>query len=302
MHNIYSNYRKFHGICKSLLRKDLIDNGNFEFYAVKPKMSDLEIVALSCCMEALGIDSENLLWSKLNKEYKSKFPNLIERSRFNRRRKRMMDKVELVQQRVSLGLEDESKRMIVDSIPVPVVKLAREKSHKVFKEDFNTAPAKGYSAVNKSWFIGYKLHVVIFENGVVQQSGITKGNVHDINFVKSLAPLPERKQLLGDRAYISKTVQLDLFENYQVKLKVPFRANQLNYQKPSMKLKSIRQMVETFFAQMCDHLNLRRNYAKTFAGLKSRLTSKLSAMSILHWINYINDRKISQIKHALYYF
>lgn len=301
MHNIYSNFRKFRGICKSLLSNELNINDNFEKYSVKPKMSDLEIVALSCCMEALGIDSENLLWSKLNKEYKNKFPNLIERSRFNRRRKRLIDKIELVQQRVSLSLEDESHRMIVDSIPVPVVKLARERTHKTFKENFESAPAKGYSAVNRSWFIGYKLHVVIFENGVVQQSGITKGNVHDINFVKNLAPLPEKKQLLGDRAYISKTVQLDLFENYRVRLKVPFRINQHNYKQPSMKLKSVRQMVETFFAQMCDHLNLRRNYAKTFTGLQSRITSKLSAMSILHWINYINDRKIAQIKHALYY-
>lgn len=60
-------------------------------------------------------------------------------------------------------------------------------------------------------------------------------------------------------------------------------------------------MVETFFAQMTDHLNLKRNYAKSFEGLVARLTSKLSAMSLLHWINQINGRKIAQIKHALYF-
>ncbi len=42
------------------------------------------------------------------------------------------------------------------------------------------------STVNKSWFIGYKLHGVIFDNGVVQQSGITKRNVHGINFLKQV--------------------------------------------------------------------------------------------------------------------
>ncbi len=40
-------------------------------------------------MEALGIDSENLLWSKLKTDYAVQFTNLIDRSRFNRRRKRM---------------------------------------------------------------------------------------------------------------------------------------------------------------------------------------------------------------------
>ena len=90
--------------------------------------------------------------------------------------------------------------MIVNSIPVPVLKMAREKSFKVLRKSFETSPVKGWSAVNKSWFIGYKLHVIIFDNGVVQQSGITKGNVHDINFLKQVKNLPAKKKNLVDRA------------------------------------------------------------------------------------------------------
>jgi hypothetical protein len=33
--------------------------------------------------------------------------------------------------------------------------------------------------------------------------------------------------------------------------------------------------------------------------LVTRITSKLSSMSILHWINYQNGKKLAQIKHAL---
>ncbi len=44
------------------------------------------------------------------------------------------------------------------------------RTYKAFRKDFKTAPSKGYSAVNKGWFIGYKLHVVIYDNGVVQQT------------------------------------------------------------------------------------------------------------------------------------
>lgn len=299
MHNIRTNFSKFYGICKELFEQEVDNRKNFQSYPVAPKMNDLEIVALSCCMEALSIDSENLLWSKLKTDYSSLFPDLIDRSRFNRRRRRLACFILRVQEYISVKLENLSELMVIDSIPVPVVKMAREKTFKAFKKDFETAPAKGYSAVNKGWFIGYKLHVVIFDNGVVQQSGITKGNVHDINFLKQIEQLPVHKQMLGDRAYISKTVQIDLFEQYQVKLKVPFRSNQHDYRKHPKKYKSKRQMIETFFAQMCDHMNLRRNYAKTFEGLVTRLTSKLSSMSILHWINHLNGRKLAQIKHAL---
>ena len=299
MHNIRTNFSKFYGICKELFEKEVDTRKNFQFYPVPPKMHDLEVVALSCCMEALGIDSENLMWSKLKTDYPNLFPNLIDRSRFNRRRRRLSSLILHVQEQVSSRLEGLSETMVVDSIPVPVIKMAREKSYKSFRKSFETAPAKGYSAVNKGWFIGYKLHVVIYDNGVVQQSGITKGNVHDINFLKQIDALPANKQILGDRAYISKTLQLDLFEQYQVKLRVPFRTNQHDYRRHPKKYKSKRQMVETFFSQMCDQLNLKRNYAKTYEGLVTRLTSKLSSMSILHWINYLNGRKLAQINHAL---
>lgn len=299
MHNIRTNFNKFYGICKELFKTETGSKKNFQFYPVQPKMNDLEIVSLACCMEALGIDSENHLWSKLKKDYASAFPNLIDRSRFNRRRKRLTPFILQVQDHISSKLENQSQTMIVDSIPVPVIKMAREKSYKSFRKSFDTAPAKGWSAVNKNWFIGYKLHVIIFDNGVVQQSGITKGNVHDINFLKQVKDLPGQKKILGDRAYISKTLQMDLFEQYNVTLKVPFRNNQHDYKKHPKKYKSKRQMVETFFAQMCDQLNLKRNYAKSYEGLATRLASKLSSMSILHWINHLNGRKLAQIKHAL---
>jgi hypothetical protein len=299
MHNIRTNFRKFYSICKELFKKEVNSRNNFQFYPVVPKMNDLQIVALSCCMEALGIDSENLLWSKLKTDYADQFTNLIDRSRFNRRRKRLAEMIERVQYYVGQRLDHLSHTMIVDSIPVPIIKMVREKSFKSFRHDFETAPAKGYSAVNRSWYIGYKLHVVIYDNGVIQQAGISKANVHDINFLKEIDHLPKQKSLLGDRAYISQKVQMDLFDHYQVKLKVPFRYNQHDYRRYPKKNRSKRQMVETVFAQLCDHLNLRRNYARSFVGLATRLASKLSATSLLQFINFKNGLKISKIKHAL---
>lgn len=144
-----------------------------------------------------------------------------------------------------------------------------------------------------------QITVIIFDNDIVQQSGITKGNVHDINYLKEVEKLPKGKLLLGDRAYRSNPLQTELFDDYKVKLKVPFRMNKKDYRKHPKKYKAKRQMVETFFAQMCDRFNLKRNYAKLFDDLKTRIASKLSAIAILHWINHLNGRKLAQIKHAL---
>lgn len=134
MHNIRTNFNKFYGICKEFFEKEIDTKKNFQFYPVSPKMNDLKIVALSCCMEALSIDSENLLWSKLKTDYASLFPELIDRSRFNRRRKRLRPFIEKLQEKIGSSLQNLSGTMIIDSVPVPVVKMAREKRLKLLKK------------------------------------------------------------------------------------------------------------------------------------------------------------------------
>ena len=73
MHNIKINFSKFYGICKELFKNETLNKKNFQFYPVQPEMNDLEVVSLAFCMEALSIDPENLLLSKLKKDYASGF-------------------------------------------------------------------------------------------------------------------------------------------------------------------------------------------------------------------------------------
>lgn len=142
MHNIATNFRRFYGICKEIFLNEIDTKGNFQVYPVAPKMNDLQLVALSLSMGALGIDSENLLWSKIKKDYAGLFPNLIDRNRFNRQRKRLHSYIINIQKHIADKLQQTSTHMIIDSVPVPVVKLAREKSFRAFRKNFETAPAK----------------------------------------------------------------------------------------------------------------------------------------------------------------
>jgi hypothetical protein len=69
-------------------------------------------------------------------------------------------------------------------MPCPVAKNSRERRFAICKEDPSNAPRKGYSAVDKKQFIGYKLHLLTSEYGVFQDMQITPRNVHDVNFLK----------------------------------------------------------------------------------------------------------------------
>ncbi len=59
------------------------------------KMSDLEIVALSLTSEYMSIDSENSFFNQLQK---GEIPNLIERSQYNKRRKKLFHFTEEIRQ------------------------------------------------------------------------------------------------------------------------------------------------------------------------------------------------------------
>ena len=50
---------------------------------------------------------------------------------------------------------------------------------------------------------------------------------------------------------------------------------------------------------MVDQFMLCRNYAKQQVGLFARIISKVSALTILQYINFINNKPIGRVKYAL---
>ena len=60
-----------------------------------------------------------------------------------------------------------------------------------------------------------------------------------------------------------------------------------------------RKRVETLFSQLDDKFMVYRNYAKQQVGLIARIISKVCAMTVLQYINFINNKPIGRIKYAL---
>ena len=127
MHNLKTNFDKFFNITKSVFKDCLNQSDNFYHYPNEPKLSDCEIIALSVTGESLGIDSESYFWGKLNFDHKDDFPRLIHRSNFNRRRKHVFPFIEQLNQHMAARLNECEDAYLVDSIPVPVCMIAREK-------------------------------------------------------------------------------------------------------------------------------------------------------------------------------
>jgi hypothetical protein len=300
MHNPKTNFLKFFDITKQVFSSKIDSRFNFQAYRRLPKLSDCEILALVLTAETIGIDSENYLFGKLKSDYKDDFPSLIDRSNFNRRRKRLGHHLKELNQYLASQLNEGEQVYIVDSIPVPVCQLAREKRSRICKQTFETAPDKGYSAVQKNYFYGYKLHLVTSQKGVFQSMDMTKASVHDIQYLKDVKYSGlSNCTLIGDKGYLSNTQQIDLFTTCQIKLETPKRNNQKDKEQFEPIFKKSRKRIETFFSQLCDQFMLKRNYAKSAAGVFIRILSKITAATTLQFINFINQKPINHLKYAL---
>lgn len=299
MHNIKTNFDKIEAIIKQMLKEKINKAGNFTRPGPQPKFSDTAVLALSLTAEALGIDSENNLFEKLNAEYKSDFPALIDRSQYNRRRRGLRYYTEELRKAIVSKLVPGEDYFVVDSMPVEVCKKARARRSSVCKQVWETAPDSGYCASQDSWYYGYKLHGVTTISGVFYSFDMSKASVHDIHFLKDVSAVLSNCTLLGDKGYLSKEVQLDLFESCRIKLQTPMRRNQKNYKPQPWVLRKTRKRIETLFSQLCDQFMIRRNYAKTFIGISTRVLAKITALTLLQLINMQKGRNINLIKSAL---
>ena len=76
--------------------------------------------------------------------------------------------------------------------------------------------------------------------------------------------------------------------------------NQKNYKPQAYVFRKSRKRIETLFSQLCDQFLIRRNYAKTFEGFKTRILAKITALTLVQYINKsIFDRPINKIKNQL---
>ncbi len=189
-------------------------------------MSDLEVVALSLTAEFMSIDSENSLFKQINQ---AEIPNLIERSQFNKRRRKLFLFSEEIRTKLAREFLEFENYFIVDSMPLEICKFSRHSRIKICKEEFESAPSKGFCASQNNWFFGYKLHVVCSVTGVFHSLDITKAEVYDVHFLKNIKQQMSDCVLLGDRGCISESIQLDLFQSVNFRLETPKRMNQLNY-------------------------------------------------------------------------
>ena len=229
MHNIKNNFDKILQTIKSFPINDFDGSGNINRPGPKPKFTDLEIISLSLTSEYMSIDSENLLYKKIKSCHLLDFPNLIDRTQYNRRKKDLFFYIDNIRKAMAEPFLDFENYMIIDSMPIEICKLSRAARSKICRDGFSSAPDYGFCASQNLHFYGYKLHGVCSINGIFHSIDLTKASLHDNEILQDLNEQLSDTVLIGDKGYIGKEVQLDLFQTASIKLHTPMRNNQKDF-------------------------------------------------------------------------
>jgi len=259
----------------------------------QPKLSNLEIVALNITAEYMSYNSELQLFRAIKG---TELENKIERSVYNKRRRKLIGYTEKIRQSLSQKFAHLSHLFIVDSAPVQICKNSRAKRSNICAT-YETQPAFGYCAAQKIHYFGYKLHLVCDENAIVHSFDFAPANIHDINYLKDIKYNLNNCELVGDRAYISADYQADLFNQSRIKLSVPMRSNSLNPTEFSPVKRRKRKRIETLISQLNGQFAMNVNLAKTLQGLIARISAKITAITMIQFLNlFVFKRNINNIK------
>lgn len=292
MNNLGANYERILEVLRKISSETLLS-----YQRRVPRMKDLEVVSLALTAEYMGIDSENHLFRQLPGFLR----NRIERSVYNRRKRKLSFKINEIRLKLAHSFNEFENYFIVDSMPLEICKLSRSMRSKICKDEQYCFPNRGFCASHQMSFYGYKLHAVCSVSGVFQSVDLSPASLHDIHFLKDIKEQLSDCILLGDKGYLSSQVQVDLFNYANITLETPKRVNQKDYKPQFHLFKKHRKRIETLFSQLCDQFMIRRNYAKTFEGFKARILAKITALTIVQFINknYLN-RNINNLKSNIF--
>lgn len=261
----------------------------------RPRFTDSELLTVSIVAELVGLDAETRCLAYLRRNHPTLFPQLPERSRYNRRRRQLAEVTNRVRgammERLWRVLEAEGVDLCaIDSVPVPAVGFHHARhDHRWYGEaDYGRVAAK------KQTVYGFKLHLLVSACGLILDFALVAANRADGTLAEQLLIDKAGLTVLGDKGYINGALHRMLAARNALSVLTPRRRNQ-RQQLPEALTRAInraRQIIETVNSQLVGQCHLQRNRAKSVWGLASRVHAKLAAHTFGLYLNYCLGRPL----------
>ena len=182
------------------------------------------------------------------------FPSMLGKSRFNRR----MHKIGELLAELFFYLGEAIKELninhtyCIDSFPVAVCQNIRIPNCRIVQG----AEYRGYCASKRTYFYGFKVHVIITADGIPVEYTFTTGNVHDLDGMKQLPlNLPDESEIFADSAYTDYTTE-EMMQDAGIRLLAARKSNSKQQHNPCTEyLIAIgRKRIETVFSDISKYM------------------------------------------------
>lgn len=261
----------------------------------EPKLSDSELITIALFCELIGKNSDYAQVAFTKQWLKDYFPNMIDRSRYNRRLRKLDRSINRIRMEILNDIVMELADLkILDSTPVPVITFQRACYTPLFPE-----ASFGYCAARKMTYYGFKLSLVTDSQGFPLHFDLMPANIADNQITQELLSFCSKNQtVLADKGYLSKERQSELLEKFNINLQTPKRKNQKERESRTERrlLNKIRQKIEVVNGLLKDVFSIEKTYAKTLKGLVTKILKKITTFTFGIYLNKLFGRNALSIK------
>jgi len=250
----------------------------------KPKFKDSEVMSLMLAKDILPFPSETQFLEYIRSNHLSLFPKLLTQSQFNRRARGLRLLVEEMRRSwlISLGIHLQS-RFLLDTKPVPVVGYKRDKRHSEFlgSADYGVCVSRAMK------YFGYKLVSLTTFEGLPVVFDLVPANLDERDAAEAVLDQVQGCQIVGDKGFIGREWQFDIYEQTENQVWTPKRRNQLlqNTKALDRWLNSVRERIEGSFHEIRNTgRDIERLRAKTILGLCTRIIEKVAHQVLKFWL------------------
>lgn len=255
--------------------------GSFE-----PVTSDAEMLTLAVMQAVLGYPSEARWLRYAHLHLRALFPALPLQPGYNKRLRKLAGTmtwlIGALARQVSISTDDV---WVVDSTPVECAR-SRET---VKRSDLAGWAEYGYCASHSRYFWGLRLHLVCTLHGLPIAWALTGAKADEREILTALLAGTEGlhrdaiQLLIADKNYYGKAFEAEIATAGIGLLR---KARNGEQPRPGAQFfKPLRQVVESVFDTFKGQLDLERHHGRTIAGVATRVTQRVLALTAIIWHN-----------------
>lgn len=245
----------------------------------EPDFSDSDVITVALITETFFHGNEELCMAFLRQYHTDLFPNLLDDTRFNRRRRALLGITEAIRRQLTAVLIDPQDRVrLVDSAPIPLCTYTRGR-------ECATVVGAEYCGVmvsRRAKLFGLRLYLTTTTEQVVDQWMLAPAAHRDGKMTPALFEDAYNLWVLGDNAFHDPT-SADWLKRQRNIILVAMQRRDAKKRWPKALrrlLNRMRRRVESALSVLCTVFNLERPGSRSLSGLLARIATRLLAYNL----------------------